>query len=283
MASIAIEDKGFYTTIQDQGRLGYTALGVPESGAMDQQALALSNLLWNNPEGAAALECTLVGPTIRFLKELAFVLTGAQTAARLDEEAILGNKVYLARKDQVLSIGKVTKGCRVYLGVEGGLSTDSYMESRSQFYPITPQPTVEKGMQLATGMPNFGSVKGVHLHPKQALAILGDSSISVEKGPEFNLLAAASRKQLWNAKLSITSWNRMGIVLDPILQAHHQVMQSSPVLPGTVQLTPSGRLFVLMRDCQTTGGYPRVLQLTQNGMNRLAQKKYGDRIQLCLV
>lgn len=283
MASIAIEDKGFYTTIQDQGRLGYSALGVPESGAMDQQALALSNLLLNNPEGAAALECTLVGPTIRFLKELAFVLTGAQTAARLDEEVILGNKVYLARKDQVLSIGKVTKGCRVYLGLEGGLSTESYMGSRSQFYPITPKPTLEKGMQLETGMPNFGNVKGVHLHPKQLIAILNDNNISVQKGPEFNLLAAASRQQLWNSNLSITSWNRMGIVLDPILQAQHQVMQSSPVLPGTVQLTPSGRLFVLMRDCQTTGGYPRVLQLTQNGMNRLAQKKSGDRIQLCLV
>lgn len=283
MASIAIEDKGFYTTIQDQGRLGYSALGVPESGAMDQQALALSNLLLNNPEGAAALECTLVGPTIRFLKELAFVLTGAQTAARLDEEVILGNKVYLARKDQVLSIGKVTKGCRVYLGLEGGLSTESYMGSRSQFYPITPKPTLEKGMQLETGMPNFGNVKGVHLHPKQLIAILNDNNISVQKGPEFNLLAAASRQQLWNSNLSITSWNRMGIVLDPILQAQHHVMQSSPVLPGTVQLTPSGRLFVLMRDCQTTGGYPRVLQLTQNGMNRLAQKKSGDRIQLCLV
>ena len=58
---------------------------------------------------------------------------------------------------------------------------------------------------------------------------------------------------------------------------------TSLVLPGTVQLTPSGKLIILMRDCQTTGGYPRILQLSEDSINRLAQKFTGDKINFILI
>jgi allophanate hydrolase subunit 2 len=57
---------------------------------------------------------------------------------------------------------------------------------------------------------------------------------------------------------------------------------TSAVLPGTVQLTPSGKLIILMRDCQVTGGYPRVLQVSEESINRLSQKITGDKIQFVL-
>lgn len=279
MASITVQDKGFYTTVQDLGRFGYASLGVPESGAMDKQALRLSNLLLNNPEQAAALECTLIGPTILFHKELAFVLTGGQSKASLDQQALYINQVYVAQKGQVLRVGKVTKGSRVYLGLDGGIDSTEYLGSKSLFFPISPQATVTNGMALKTAQPNFGKAKGVHLQSSISPS-LDDRKLTVHRGPEFHLLSDGRIKQVLKASFTINSGNRMGIALSPDLEGHTHKMLTGPVMPGTIQLTPRGKLFVLMRDCQPTGGYPRILQCTEEAINCLAQKKTGDRIKI---
>lgn len=281
MASIKIQDKGFYTTIQDLGREKYASLGVPVSGAMDQKALRLSNLLLNNPENAAALECTLVGPVVVFLKKIAFVLTGAQSMSFLDQQAITTNQVYIAQKGQVLQVGKVTTGCRVYLGLDGGIDTVAYLESKSLFYPISPMAIIKTGLFLKTAQSNFGEIKGARLQSK-ITHYLENSNLTAFKGPEFHLLSSKSLEKLLSTRFSIGSGNRMGTVLSPILEKHIHKMLTGPVLPGTVQLTPSGALFILSRDCQPTGGYPRILQFTEASINSLAQKKMGDIFQIAL-
>lgn len=282
MASIEIIKQGFYTTVQDQGRLGYGALGIPESGAMDQQALRFSNLLLNNPIQAAALECTLIGPTLVFLKELVFVLTGAHADAHLDGKPVTINQVCTARKNQILTIGKVTHGCRVYLGLDGGIDTPQILGSRSMFYPITPSAVIKNGLKIATCDTNYGSSKGVHIQTNPSDTPYRSHTILASRGPEYELLAPESKQLLAKTQYVITSGNRMGIALSPLLEKHNHKMITGPVLPGTVQLTPSGRLLVLMRDCQTTGGYPRVLQLAPAAINKLAQKTTGNTIRLVL-
>jgi allophanate hydrolase subunit 2 len=150
------------------------------------------------------------------------------------------------------------------------------------FYHITKEAVIKKGAQLKTGTSNFGSRKGGKIQMnKESLAIF-QNELSVYKGPEYELLSSESREQLTELIFALSAFNRMGIALDPILEPHTHKMITGPVLPGTVQLTPSGRLFVLMRDCQTTGGYPRVLQLTQSAINALGQKKTGDKIRFLL-
>jgi len=282
LASIKIIDAGFYTSLQDKGRLGYGAIGVPESGAMDQQALELSNLLLNNPADTAVMECTLLGPSLLFLEDMSFVLTGALSNATLDTTALDINQVYFAKENQVLTLGKVSQGCRMYLGVDGGFDSEVILGSRSLFYPITQQGSVKKGDQFTTGDSNFGTHKGGKIQiKKESLAIYGNK-LQVFKGPEYELLSPASKKKLRSTSFSVNSYNRMGISLNYILEPHTFKMVTGPVLPGTVQLTPSGRLLVLMRDCQTTGGYPRVLQLTESAINALGQKKSGDFLQFVL-
>lgn len=281
MPSIEIIKKGFYTTVQDLGRTGHEALGVPESGAMDKQALRFSNLLLNNNVQSAVLECTLIGPNILFLKDIHFVLTGAPSEAFLDNDSIGINQVRLARKGQVLQVGKVKSGCRVYVGLDGGLHTEMYLGSRSLFYPITPTATIKNNIKIKTGFSNYGSTKGVHLQSNNA-NFLNDKRIVAHKGPEYNLLSDLTKQKLSEIEFTITSWNRMGIALDAILEPHRHKIRTGPVLPGTVQLTPSGRLFVLMRDCQTTGGYPRILQLLPQSISTMSQKKSGDTVYFVL-
>ncbi len=281
MGSIEILETGFYTTIQDQGRKGYATKGIPESGSMDQESWRLSNLILHNLETAAALECTLIGPTIVFLRDLAFVLTGAHTDAVLDGKKLMNNKVYRASKSQILDVGKVRNGCRTYVGFDGGIDVGTILGSRSQFYPITEQGVVQKGDIFDTGSSNLLSVQSGMVHVKDVQANKS-SDIQIIKGPEYHYLSEIKKEALTSSSFTIQSWNRMGIALGEPLEQQGAKILTGPVIPGTVQLTPSGHLYILMRDCQVTGGYPRIAQLTQTAINKMAQKKTGDSIRLTL-
>ena len=110
-----------------------------------------------------------------------------------------------------------------------------------------------------------------------------DSVLHVSKGPEFCMLKKDSLDMLFNKKFTIGVNNRMGYNFNEKLQVGLKSIISSPVLPGTIQLTPSGNIIVLHRDCQTTGGYPRILQLNEKSLDDLSQFKNGDKIKLKLI
>ena len=87
-----------------------------------------------------------------------------------------------------------------------------------------------------------------------------------------------SINKIIDQEFSIGINNRMAYNLEEKLQVDIKTIISSPVLPGSVQLTPSGKIIILHRDCQTTGGYPRILQLDTNSLNNLSQLKSNDKI-----
>ena len=108
--------------------------------------------------------------------------------------------------------------------------------------------------------------------------------LEVFHGPEFDLLSDKEKEVLIQTNFSISDTvNRMAIVLHEKLKNTLPSILTAPVLPGTVQVTPSGTLIVLMRDCQTTGGYPRILQLSESSINHLAQKQVGDTFKFTLL
>lgn len=133
-SAIEILTPGTYTTIQDYpGRVGYWDVGVPPSGPMDDYAFRLANRIVGNAEDAAGIECTLVGPTLKFHAETVFALTGAQAEAMLDGTPVSYWEPLTAKAGQVLSLGKVKTGCRIYLAVAGGIDVPLYLGSRSTF------------------------------------------------------------------------------------------------------------------------------------------------------
>lgn len=280
--SISIQKTGFYTTIQDEGRFGYAHLGVPESGAIDKKAMQLANILVNNTQNEAVLEYTLVGPTLRFNSDRHFVITGGTTVATLDTGTVKNNTVYLGRKGQVLTLTKITEGCRGYIAIAGGLQSLSVLESKSMYVPITQTGVVGKNMEIPIGTSNFGAIKGARLKT-ETTPYLQEETLRVYKGPEYNLLDKELQEYINNTSFTVSKlWNRMAIQLTETIQHTIPSITTGPVIPGTIQLTPSGRMMVLMNDCQTTGGYPRILQLSESAMNILAQKKQGDRLSFLL-
>ena len=115
-------------------------------------------------------------------------------------------------------------------------------------------------------------------------SILTSSIIKVYKGPEYDLLTNEQQKQLQDQEFTVSNlYDRMAYRFKELLPNHLKSIITSPILPGTIQLTPSGNLIALMRDCQTTGGYPRILQLKEASINVLAQKFRGSVIRFQLL
>lgn len=132
--AIEILEGGTYTTIQDYpGRVGHWDVGVPPSGPMDDYAFRLSNRLVGNNENAAGLECTLIGPTLKFHSSTTICITGASMNALLDEKLIDLWKPINIQSGQILKLGRPLSGCRTYLSVRGGFDVPIYLGSRSTF------------------------------------------------------------------------------------------------------------------------------------------------------
>jgi len=170
---------------------------------------------------------------------------------------------------------------RSYLGVKGGLSSENKLGSKSFYKGITKREKLIKNDKI-----KFGEVIGSPMKMNKSIndfKINRKSEINVFKGPEFGLLDSSSNDIIFNSDFTIGINNRMGYnLVEPIKNSIPSIV-SSPVMPGTVQLTPSGRLIILCRDCQTTGGYPRVLQLDKNSIDSLSQKTIGEIIKFKLV
>jgi len=273
---------GLYTSIQDLGRRGYRKYGVPLSGVMDMHAANQANLLLNNKASCAVLECTQTGPTLLFTLSTQIALCGAQMNAQLNKQPVALNKILSVKANDILSFGKLKLGMRCYIAVKDGFKTPLVLNSRSFYKPITAQQTLvaKQGIEYAAFdepvNPGFATLSINRLS-------FEDTSIEVFKGPEFDLLNATQINFLKNTAFHIGINNRMAYQLRETINHKLPAVLTSAVLPGTVQLTPSGKLIILMRDAQTTGGYPRVLQLTQNAVNRLAQKKLNDKVVFSIL
>jgi urea carboxylase len=133
--SVAVLDPGAMSSLQSlPGRLGFWEVGIPPSGPMDDKSFALANRLLGNPEGAAALELTLTGPTLKFGCDTVIALTGARMDATLDDAPVAHNAAVRVRAGQVLSAGGIAgPGQRCYLAVSGGFAVPEYLGSTATF------------------------------------------------------------------------------------------------------------------------------------------------------
>ena len=133
--AIEVIEAGTQTTVQDYpGRLGYWHAGVPPSGPMDMLAFRLANRLVGNPESAAALECTMSGPTLRFHSDTVIALAGADMHATIDGQRVPYWQPVAIRRGSILHLGAATDaGSRAYIAIRGGIDVPEYLGSRSTF------------------------------------------------------------------------------------------------------------------------------------------------------
>lgn len=280
---IKVIKSGFYTTIQDLGRYGYQDYGVPISGVMDEYSAQFANALLNNDKNDAVLEITMNGPTLQFEGKTLICISGADISPMLNGKEIKLNSIISVDTNDVLTFGKLNYGFRSYLAIQGGFQSELKLNSRSMYKNVTSKYKIEANdtLHFKETSPSESSKFATLKFNK---TIFTSNIIEIYKGPEFELLSPIQQQQLFDQDFTISNLNdRMAYQLEERLENNLKPIITSLVLPGTIQLTPSGSLIVLMRDCQTTGGYPRILQLKESSINCLAQKYQGQKIQLQLI
>ena len=277
---IAILHPGIYCSVQDQGRFGHTKIGVPQAGCADTYAAKMANALLKNHEKDALIEITFGQGEFKFTSDTYICLTGGDFSPKLNGKLIKMQSVYFIKKDSVLSFGKRVYGARVYLSVQGGIQTEKVYGSRSFFDGITQQ-KLGKGAMLPiipiqkNADNNFSRVRVSEKH-------FTTIYLPCLKGPEFFKLNQEQQRKLFTPFSISDDNNRVGYRLKESLENNLSSILTSAVLPGTVQLTPSGKCIILLQDCQVTGGYPRILQLSEIAIARVSQKITGDKIQFIL-
>jgi biotin-dependent carboxylase-like uncharacterized protein len=272
---------GFFTTIQDSGRFGYLNKGVPVAGYMDSFSATKLNKLLDNSIDAAVMEITMTGPTLLFEESTFICLGGAYLSVTLNNEPIEHYKVYEIKKGDIVSYGRLKKGFRNYLAIKNGFKSTKVIGSRSFYFPLTSKSHLSDRAEVAYEPCEDYNAK---ISEIKVDSFLDEQVLHVAIGPEFGLLNDKQLEQLFSKDFSIAKdYNRMAYQLEETIEGHSHSMLTSATLPGTIQITPSGKLIILMKDGQTTGGYPRILQLSDKGISILAQKKYGDIISFKLV
>ena len=277
---IVILHPGIYCSVQDQGRFGHTKIGVPQAGCADTYAAKMANVLLKNHEKDALIEITFGQGEFKFTSDTYICLTGGDFSPKLNGKLIKMQSVFFIKKDSVLSFGKRVYGARVYLSVQGGIQTKTVYGSRSFFDGIAQQKLGKGAMLPILPIQKYAdnNFSRVRVSEKHFTTIY----LPCLKGPEFFKLNQEQQRKLFTPFSISDDNNRVGYRLKESLENNLSSILTSAVLPGTVQLTPSGKCIILLQDCQVTGGYPRILQLSEIAIARVSQKITGDKIQFIL-
>jgi biotin-dependent carboxylase-like uncharacterized protein len=270
------------TSFQDEGRKSGANFGIPPAGAMDLKSYHWANHLLQNPPQSVSLELSQPGLSITFDQQTFISLAGGQAQVLVNDQSIDNPSLICIAPGDRLKIGSFQKGHYFYLCIAGGFITESYLNSGSDFDSVTESANKKTGEIL------FYKPRPKILDQKAKVkwnsTWFESPILEVHPGPDWSLLTQGQQMELKSRTYQLSkNRSRMGIQLEELFSNKLPDLPTNPVFPGTVQLTPSGKIIVLMRDAGVTGGYPRILQLTEDSINQLAQKKTGDSISFQLI
>jgi KipI family sensor histidine kinase inhibitor len=285
-----VEETGLRSVLQDGGRRGLAALGVPAATPADPDSFRLANELVGNPVGACALEVTAHGPTLCCLHPTFVAVVGGSPDLRLEGQPLAAGRVVPVTAGQQLVVGTVRSGLRCYVAIAGGFVGPALLGSYSsdQLAGLGPGP-IERGAQLwgAAMEPPLGDhlrdgVSGV-LDPGEPVAL------RVLPGPHHEWFAPGTFAALGSTRFTVdAASNRVGLRLrhDPRTPALRQAagvpeeLDSQGMVTGAVQVPPDGEPVILLTDHATLGGYPVVAVVAAVDHGRLGQCAPGTTVVL---
>ncbi|MGI4812383.1 MAG: biotin-dependent carboxyltransferase family protein [Janthinobacterium lividum] len=278
------------TTVQDLGRVGYRRFGVGTAGAMDPVALQVGNLMLGNAADAAALEINLFPFRARFLHDTAFAVTGADCRPLLDGKPLMPWWAATARAGQELSLHAPASAARAYVCVGGGIDVPRVLGSRSTqlrgaIGGFHGRMLVKNDVVPAACYTGASIDFGV-LPPEAELdaphSERGTLTLRVIPAGEYASFTAASRDAFWRSDWSVTlQSNRTGYRLagEGLSLRGALEMRSYGVVPGLVQVPPSGQPIIQMADANVSGGYPKIATVIGADLWRLGQAAPRTRLR----
>ncbi|QIE42167.1 biotin-dependent carboxyltransferase family protein [Rhodobacteraceae bacterium SC52] len=273
---------GPHVTVQDTGRLGTLAFGLSRGGAADRYALAEGAALLGQAADLAVLELAGMGGTFMARGAFCVALTGSVMSAEIDGTPVLWNACHMLQDGQTLCIGPARQGSYGYLSVGGGFLTPTLLGARS----MNPVAGVGTPLEVGDCLPvGGGGRSGLRLEP---VARFGSGTLRVLPGPQTDLF---TKDML--SRFSETTFrrdprsNRQGARLaqdsDGFSAKGGLSVLSDIIVPGDIQITGDGTPFVLMPDCQTAGGYPRLGSVLPCDLARVAQAGPTDELRFRFV
>ena len=287
---------GFLTSVQDLGRTGFRQFGVTTSGALDSFALRVANLLVGNDEGAAGLEITLGGLQLRFEDERIVAWCGGEFDVQIGSRALPAGHVAHLQAGDELKFGRAQIGCRCWLAISGGIDVPVVLGSRStdlraNFGGLEGR-RLRDGDQLSLGefrqsetaaATGFSSWTAPHDWVSPASR---HPSLRFVRGVDWSRFDNVTIQRFTQHEFSVSpDSDRMGVRFDgsELKREDETDLISEAVAPGTIQVPPSGKPILLLGDCQTIGGYPKIAHVITVDLGVAAQLRAGDSVRFSEV
>ena len=294
-ANMIVQRAGFVTSVQDLGRTGFRQFGVSTSGALDSFALRVANLLVGNDEGAAGLEITFGGLDLRFQDERTVAWCGGEFDVQIGSRVFPPGHVAHLKAGDELKFGRAQIGCRCWLAISGGIDVPAVLGSRStdlraNFSGLEGR-TVRGGDQVALGESRQSPTAATGISSWTAPHDWASPAnrypiLRFIRGVDWNRFNASTLQRLTSESFTVSpDSDRMGVRFDgPELKREDELdLISEAVAPGTTQVPPSGKPILLLGDCQTIGGYPKIAHVITVDLAIAAQLRAGDHVRFCEV
>ncbi|MDJ0637626.1 MAG: biotin-dependent carboxyltransferase family protein [Paracoccaceae bacterium] len=282
--SLSIQRIGPAVSIQDAGRAGGMGLGLSRGGAADRLAYLAACALAGVPIGSAAIEMAGFGGRFRLEATTRIALAGTPMRATVDGAPVAWNAAHIVEAGSILDIGAAEKGVYGYLLPGGGLDTPEELGGRGfhriaglgraleegDRLPILPDPAPDAPpMRLPAPSPETGPIR---VMPGPQTTLFNDDTRARFEATTFTRSAKA---------------NRQGVRLeqegDPFSAGSQLQRVSDFISEGDIQMTGDGTPYVLLADCQTMGGYPRIGTVLPGDLPRIAQAMPGQTLRFRFV
>lgn len=285
----SVSSPGMLTTVQDGGRWGFQGKGMPVAGAMDMQSLKLGNILVGNAQEDAALEVTILGPTLRVEEgEGVVAVTGAELSFTVNGAAVPNWTVVRVGVGDVLAFGAPLTGCRAYLCASGGIDVPVVMGSRSTYTRAKvgglEGRALKKGDTVRCGAPGalWRQCEGFACPGELRSVYDPEAPLRVIPGPQDDCFTEAGKETFYGSEYVVSnSADRMGYRLDgPVIEHVGAADIISDAIPlGAVQVPGHGQPIVMLADRQTTGGYTKIGTVCSVDIAALSQRLPGQKVR----
>lgn len=292
---------GFLTSVQDLGRVGLREFGVSPGGALDPHALRVANLLVGNEESAAGLEITFGGLRIRFVEDRIIAWCGGNFEVHIGSTVLPAGHPALVRSGEDFSIESPAIGCRAWLAISGGIDVPAVLGSRAtdlksafggmngrairdgEELPLRQNPDRSKSLAEKLRVEKIARWKPPHDWSSPARR---EPVLRFIRGGDLNHCTPEAIKRFGETGFFVSpDSDRMGVRLDgpSIERAGEADLLSEAVAPGTVQVPPNGKPILLLNDCQTIGGYPKLAHVITVDLPIAAQLRAADTVRFTEV
>ncbi len=298
--TISVTSAGLLTTVQDLGRVGFRQHGVSSGGALDPYALTIANLVIANEPTAAGLEMTFGSARLKFADNRLVAWCGGDFDVETAGMKLAAGHAALVCAGEEMRVNAPAGGGRAWCAFSGGIHVPAVLGSRatdlrSRFGGFDGRPLVD-GDVLRLEHPTANALKFTERLAQRRITNWSAPSewastkphhpfLRIVRGADWSRFDRAVTSELLQSSFVVTGdSDRMGVRLDgPPISRHDEELVSETVAPGTIQIPPNGHPIVLLGDCQTIGGYPKIAHVITFDLPAAAQLSPGDVVRFAEV